>query len=83
MLQKMNRRAELTETTVKSLLCCRFRRTGKEMGQVYQCWWRICQKINVFFPRFEYHMFLRFISIRDLQAAKVDTLLTYTPCHDT
>jgi hypothetical protein len=26
------------------------------MGQVYQCWWRICRKINVF-PRFEYHMF--------------------------
>jgi hypothetical protein len=26
------------------------------MGQVYQCWWRICQEINVF-SRFEYHMF--------------------------
>jgi hypothetical protein len=26
------------------------------MGQVYQCWWRICREINVF-PRFEYHMF--------------------------
>jgi hypothetical protein len=20
------------------------------MGQVYQCWWRICREINVFFP---------------------------------
>jgi hypothetical protein len=26
------------------------------MGQVYQCWWRICREINVF-SRFEYHMF--------------------------
>jgi hypothetical protein len=33
-----------------------FRRTGKAMGQVYQCWWRICREINVF-PKFEYHKF--------------------------
>jgi hypothetical protein len=26
------------------------RRTGKAMGQVYQCWRRICREINVFFP---------------------------------
>jgi hypothetical protein len=26
------------------------------MGQMYQCWWRICWEINVF-SRFEYHMF--------------------------
>jgi hypothetical protein len=26
------------------------------MGQVYQCWWRICWEINVF-SRFEYHTF--------------------------
>jgi hypothetical protein len=26
------------------------------MGQVYQCWWRICREINVFLSRFEYHM---------------------------
>jgi hypothetical protein len=26
------------------------------MGQVYQCWWRICREIYVF-TRFEYHMF--------------------------
>jgi hypothetical protein len=48
--------AEVAETTVKRLLCCGFRRTGKAMGQVYQCWWRICREINVFF-RFEYPMF--------------------------
>jgi hypothetical protein len=39
--------AEVGDTTVKRLLCCRFRRTGKAMGQVYQCWWRICREINV------------------------------------
>jgi hypothetical protein len=49
-------RAEVAETTVKILLCCGFRRTGKAMGQVYQCWWRICREINVL-SRFEYHMF--------------------------
>jgi hypothetical protein len=36
---------------------CGFRRTGKAMRQVYQCWWRICREINVFFSRFEYRMF--------------------------
>jgi hypothetical protein len=29
--------------------------TGKAMGQVYQCLWKICREINVF-SRFEYHM---------------------------
>jgi hypothetical protein len=42
---------EVAETTVKILLCCGFRRTGKAMIQVYQCWWRLCREINV------YHMF--------------------------
>jgi hypothetical protein len=41
--------AEVAETSVKRLLCCGFRRTGKAMGQVYQCCWRICQEINIFF----------------------------------
>jgi hypothetical protein len=26
------------------------------MGQMYQCWWRICRDINVS-SSFEYHMF--------------------------
>jgi hypothetical protein len=26
------------------------------MGQVYQCWWRLCREIHVF-SRFEYHIF--------------------------
>jgi hypothetical protein len=34
--------------TVKRLLSCGFRRIGKEMGQVYQCWWRICREIIFF-----------------------------------
>jgi hypothetical protein len=29
--------AEVAEITVKRLLCCGFRRTGKIMRQVYQC----------------------------------------------
>jgi hypothetical protein len=33
----LNGGAEVAETTVKRLLCFRFRRTGKAMGQVYQC----------------------------------------------
>jgi hypothetical protein len=37
-------------------VCCGFRRTGKAMGQVYQCWWRICRETNVC-PRLECHMF--------------------------
>jgi hypothetical protein len=47
---------QAAETIVKRLLCCRFRRTGKAMGQVYQCWWMICREINVF-SSFEYHIF--------------------------
>jgi hypothetical protein len=42
--------------TVKRLLCCRFRRTGRAMGQVYHCWRRICREIKVF-SSFEYHIF--------------------------
>jgi hypothetical protein len=33
----------------KTSLCCGFRRTGKAIGQAYQCWWRICQWIKSFF----------------------------------
>jgi hypothetical protein len=47
---------EVTEITVTRLLCCGFRGAGKVMGQLYQCWRRICLEINVF-SRFEYRMF--------------------------
>jgi hypothetical protein len=56
MTKRLKRRCEVAETTVKMLLCCGFRPTGKVMGQMYQCWWRIYGEINVF-SRFEYHMF--------------------------
>jgi hypothetical protein len=46
----------VTEITVKRLVCCGFRRTGKAMGHVYQCWWRICREINDFMW-VKYHMF--------------------------
>jgi hypothetical protein len=54
--------AEVAEATVKRLQCCSFRRTGKAMGQVYQCWWRICREIQVF-SRFEYHIYILYPSV--------------------
>jgi hypothetical protein len=57
-----NRGAEVAETTAKRLICCGFQCTGKVIGQVYQCWWRLCQEINVFF-RVWIQYFLCFTSI--------------------
>jgi hypothetical protein len=48
--------AELAETTDKRLLCCGFRRTGKAMGQMYQCWWRLCQGSNITCCMFYIHL---------------------------
>jgi hypothetical protein len=48
--------SEMAETAVKRLLCYGFQRTGKVMGQLYPCWWRICREIKVL-SVFEYHMF--------------------------
>jgi hypothetical protein len=42
--------AEVAQTTVKRLLCCGVRRSGKDIEQMYQCWWRTCREINVLFP---------------------------------
>jgi hypothetical protein len=53
--------AEVAETTVKRLPRCGFRRTGKAMGQVYQCCWWIWREINVSFQVRISHA-LRFIS---------------------
>jgi hypothetical protein len=39
----------VAETTAKTLLCCGFQHTGQAMGQVYQCWWRICREISISF----------------------------------
>jgi hypothetical protein len=58
--------AEVAEATVERLPCCRFQRTGKALGQVYQCWRRICREINVFFFQVRISHVLRFISICDV-----------------
>jgi hypothetical protein len=47
--RRWNGDAEVAEKTLKRLLCCEFRRSGKAIGQVYQCLWRICREIAVFF----------------------------------
>jgi hypothetical protein len=46
---------EIAEARVKRLLFRGVRRTCKAMGQVYQCSWRMCRKMNIF-PRFKLHM---------------------------
>jgi hypothetical protein len=56
MTNRLKRRSGSGWNYSQKLLCCGFRRTGKTMGQMYQCWRRIWWEINVFI-RFEYHMF--------------------------
>jgi hypothetical protein len=56
--------AEVAETTVERPLCSGFRRTGKTMGQVYQCWWRLCRDINIFFPDSNITCFTFYINLR-------------------
>jgi hypothetical protein len=56
MTKRLKRRCESGWDNRQILICCVFRRTGKAMGQAYQCWWKICRGRNVF-PRFEYRMF--------------------------
>jgi hypothetical protein len=50
------KRRLVDETTVRRLQCCGFRRTGKTLGQVYHCYWRMCREINIL-SRFEYRVF--------------------------
>jgi hypothetical protein len=71
---------EEVETEVRKWLrrqstCCGFRRTGNAMGQGYQCSWRICREINVFFQVRISHV-LRFISICGLFTDTPSYLLT-------
>jgi hypothetical protein len=61
LMKRLKRGCAVAETTVKRLLCSRLRRTSKAMGQVCQCWWRICREINVFF-QVPISRVLRFIS---------------------
>jgi hypothetical protein len=44
---------------------CTFRRTGKAMGQVYQCRWRICREINAL-NMFEYHNYIHFLDFKSI-----------------
>jgi hypothetical protein len=55
--------AEVAETTVKRFVCCSFRRTSKAIGQVYQCWWRICREIKVVFPGLNITCFTSYIHL--------------------
>jgi hypothetical protein len=48
MTKMLKRGAEVAEATVKKTCELRVRRAGKSMEQMYQCWWRICREINVF-----------------------------------
>jgi hypothetical protein len=57
---------EVAEKTVQTFLFCGFRGTIKAMRQEYQCWWRICREINVFFFMFRISHVLRFISISNI-----------------
>jgi hypothetical protein len=63
MTKKLKWRCEVAETTVKRLVWRGFRRTGKAMGQVYQCWWRICREINVLFPGLNIACFTLYIDL--------------------
>jgi hypothetical protein len=57
MTKKLKRRCGSGWDNRHRLLCCGFRRLVKAMGQVYQCWWRICWEITFFLSSFEYHIF--------------------------
>jgi hypothetical protein len=48
--------AEVAKATVRRLVCCAFRCTGKVMGQVYQCYWRICPGLNIICFMFYIHL---------------------------
>jgi hypothetical protein len=66
----------VADTTAKILLCCGFRRTGKAMGQICQCWLRIYQDINVFFqvPISIFYVLYQFvIYLLTLPRSTVDT----------
>jgi hypothetical protein len=46
--QGWNRDTKVAETTIEGLLSFGFQRTGKGLGQVYQCWWRIYVELIAF-----------------------------------
>jgi hypothetical protein len=48
----------VAKTIVKRLLYRGFRRTDKAMGEVYQCWWRICRQCHVFYVLYSFVTYL-------------------------
>jgi hypothetical protein len=60
--QKMKRCCGSGWDNSQKIICCGFRRTDKATRQVYQCWWKTCREINVFFFSFEYHLFYIYLS---------------------
>jgi hypothetical protein len=56
----------VAETTVRRLLCCGFRSTGKATGQVYQCRWRICPDVKVIFVGLSIIYFTYYTHLCDL-----------------
>jgi hypothetical protein len=58
------------------------RRVGRDRCQVYQCWWRICREINVFFFRFEYHMlYVLYLFVTCLLSPIIQSFLHSTRWH--
>jgi hypothetical protein len=78
--------AEVAGVTVRWLLCSWFRRTGKTIGQMYHCRWRICQEMKCFSQvrishfvclwHIYWHSFV-FIKVIDLFIAKFVFLLLW------
>jgi hypothetical protein len=46
------RNSQMMPNQVQKWLRQQFRLTGEAMGQVYECWWRICRELNVYISRF-------------------------------
>jgi hypothetical protein len=59
----------------QKLLRCGFRRTGKAMRQMYQCWWRIYREIKVF-PDSNITCFTFYIHLRPIYWLSLVILFT-------
>jgi hypothetical protein len=56
MTKKLKRRCGTGTDNSQNTSKLRVSTINKAMGQLCQCWWRICREITVI-SRFEYHMF--------------------------
>jgi hypothetical protein len=80
-----NRGVEVSETTVRRLLCYGFRRTGKAVGQVHQFWWRICREMflpgsNIVCFTFHIHLWriYRLSIVSDIWSGLSALVITFT-----